>query len=101
MKPVYKRILLKLSGEGLLGDKPYGMSEEVINALAAQIKEIADDSFRKDMKFLFTTHPLFTEDTIEGNSDVLKDLEAKEGEFGTIYYGNLFGSREDALRKVS
>ena len=42
MKPVYKRILLKLSGEGLLGDKPYGMSEEVINALAAQIKEIAD-----------------------------------------------------------
>ncbi|HIW18449.1 MAG TPA: hypothetical protein H9886_04890 [Candidatus Faecalicoccus intestinipullorum] len=61
------------------------------------IKEIADDSFRKDMKFLFTTHPLFTEDTIEGNSDVLKDLEAKEGEFGTIYYGNLFGSREDAL----
>ena len=42
MKPVYKRILLKLSGEGLLGNKPYGMSEDVINALAGQIKEIAD-----------------------------------------------------------
>lgn len=42
MKPVYKRILLKLSGEGLLGNKPYGMSEDVIKALAGQIKEIAD-----------------------------------------------------------
>ena len=42
MKPVYKRILLKLSGEGLLGNKPYGMSEEVIKTLAGQIEEIAN-----------------------------------------------------------
>lgn len=40
MKPKYKRILLKLSGEGLMGDKPFGMSEEVINSLAVQIKEV-------------------------------------------------------------
>ena len=42
MKPIYKRILLKLSGEGLMGDKNFGMSAEVISRLAKQIKEVKD-----------------------------------------------------------
>lgn len=42
MKPLYKRILLKLSGEGLMGDKSFGMSAEVIKDLAEQIKEVRD-----------------------------------------------------------
>lgn len=42
MKPLYKRILLKLSGEGLMGDKSFGMSAEVIKDLAAQIKKVHD-----------------------------------------------------------
>lgn len=42
MKPVYKRVLLKLSGEGLMGDKSFGMSAEVIQSLARQIKELRD-----------------------------------------------------------
>lgn len=40
MQPKYKRILLKLSGEGLMGDRDFGMSPEVISALAAQIKDV-------------------------------------------------------------
>lgn len=40
MKPIYKRILLKLSGEGLMGDKSFGMSAEVIENLARQIKAV-------------------------------------------------------------
>ena len=40
MKPKYKRILLKLSGEGLMGDKSFGMSAEVIKKLARQIKDV-------------------------------------------------------------
>lgn len=40
MKPVYKRILLKLSGEGLMGDRSFGMSAEVIEELARQIKDV-------------------------------------------------------------
>ncbi|MBE6452780.1 MAG: UMP kinase [Alphaproteobacteria bacterium] len=40
MKPKYKRILLKLSGEGLMGDKNFGMSAEVIQDLAAQIQKV-------------------------------------------------------------
>ncbi|MBR2033597.1 MAG: UMP kinase, partial [Alphaproteobacteria bacterium] len=40
MRPIYKRILLKLSGEGLMGDKPFGMSAEVIQSLAKQIQKV-------------------------------------------------------------
>lgn len=40
MKPQYKRILLKLSGEGLMGDKEFGVSPEVVSSLAEQIKQI-------------------------------------------------------------
>lgn len=40
MKPLYKRILLKLSGEGLMGNKKFGMSPEVLQNLATQIKDI-------------------------------------------------------------
>ncbi len=40
MKSKYKRILLKLSGEGLMGDKSFGLSPEVLKNLATQIKNI-------------------------------------------------------------
>lgn len=38
----YKRILLKLSGESLMGDKQYGIDENRLQEYAQQIKEIAD-----------------------------------------------------------
>lgn len=38
----YKRILLKLSGESLMGKKQYGIDEKRIAEYATQIKEIAD-----------------------------------------------------------
>ena len=36
----YKRILLKLSGEALMGQADYGISPEVMNVLAVQIAEL-------------------------------------------------------------
>ncbi|MBC2856362.1 MAG: UMP kinase [Cetobacterium sp.] len=42
MKPIYKRILLKLSGEALMGEQEFGISSEVISSYAKQIKEVAD-----------------------------------------------------------
>lgn len=36
----YKRILLKLSGESLMGEKQYGIDEKRLSEYAAQIKEI-------------------------------------------------------------
>lgn len=38
----YKRILLKLSGEALMGDDKYGINTQVLNTYAQQIKEVAD-----------------------------------------------------------
>jgi uridylate kinase len=40
--PAYKRILLKLSGEALMGDDAYGINRMTINNIAAQIKEVVD-----------------------------------------------------------
>lgn len=41
-KPFYKRVLLKLSGEALMGEQEFGISSDVIASYAKQIKEIAD-----------------------------------------------------------
>lgn len=40
-KAVYRRILLKLSGEALMGSLDYGISPDVMQALAQQIRDIA------------------------------------------------------------
>lgn len=38
----YKRILLKLSGEALMGNDKYGINTDILNIYAQQIKEVAD-----------------------------------------------------------
>jgi uridylate kinase len=38
----FRRILLKLSGEALMGDRPYGADADRIAAIAEQIKTVAD-----------------------------------------------------------
>ena len=38
--PVYKRVLLKLSGEALMGDQPYGIDPAVATQIAREISEI-------------------------------------------------------------
>ena len=40
MKPAYNRILLKLSGEALMGDDSYGINREVIERIVAEIAEV-------------------------------------------------------------
>ena len=42
MKPVYKRMLLKLSGEALMGEQEFGIESEAIATYAKQIKEVYD-----------------------------------------------------------
>jgi uridylate kinase len=41
-KPKYKRVLLKLSGESLMGEEGYGISLDVTHRIAREIKEIHD-----------------------------------------------------------
>ena len=38
--PQYKRILLKLSGEGMTGDQSYGLDEKIVVHIAEEIKLI-------------------------------------------------------------
>jgi uridylate kinase len=40
MKPVYKRVVLKLSGEALAGPAGYGIDATMISTIAEQVKEV-------------------------------------------------------------
>ena len=42
MKPKYKRVILKISGEALAGDQSFGIKEEMVQAVARQVKEVYD-----------------------------------------------------------
>jgi uridylate kinase len=42
MLPKYKRVLLKLSGEALMGDKSFGFDNEVIAQYAQDVKQIVE-----------------------------------------------------------
>ncbi len=39
--PKYRRVVLKLSGEALAGDKGYGIDPEVIHQIAGELKDVA------------------------------------------------------------
>src|SRR4030067_3416808 len=41
-KPRYKRILLKLSGEALAGEKEYGLAPSVLSESAVEIKDLVE-----------------------------------------------------------
>ncbi|HVR97225.1 MAG TPA: UMP kinase [Thermoanaerobaculia bacterium] len=38
--PAYRRVVLKLSGEALMGDKPFGLDEAVVAAIADEIRDV-------------------------------------------------------------
>ncbi|MDV7338862.1 UMP kinase [Terasakiella sp. A23] len=40
--PVYKRVLLKLSGEGLMGKKQFGLDTEYVDQIASEVKKVHD-----------------------------------------------------------
>jgi len=41
-KPVFKRILLKLSGEALMGDDSYGINRETIERMVSELAEVVN-----------------------------------------------------------
>ena len=41
-KPIYKRVLLKLSGEALMGEAEFGIDPKVIDRISDEIKELVD-----------------------------------------------------------
>jgi uridylate kinase len=41
-RPVYHRVLLKISGEALMGDRPFGIDPDVVARIADEIREVHD-----------------------------------------------------------
>ncbi|HCX91009.1 MAG: UMP kinase [Deltaproteobacteria bacterium CG12_big_fil_rev_8_21_14_0_65_43_10] len=41
-RPNFRRVLLKLSGEALMGDEEYGISPTVINSISSEIKDVLE-----------------------------------------------------------
>ena len=39
-RPVYQRVLLKLSGEAMMGDQPYGIDPIVVKTVAKEVQEV-------------------------------------------------------------
>lgn len=43
MKPKYKRVLIKVSGEAMAGDQHFGINWEMVKETACQLKKVADE----------------------------------------------------------
>jgi uridylate kinase len=41
-KPVYRRVLLKLSGEALMGDREFGLDPVIVKRIAEEVREVLD-----------------------------------------------------------
>jgi len=61
----YKRILLKLSGESLMGDKNFGIDNNRINSYAKQIKEICESGVEVAI--------------VIGGGNIFRGVQAEEG----------------------
>ena len=42
MKPKYKRVLLKISGESLAGDSKFGIDTPTVKKIAGEMKQVYD-----------------------------------------------------------
>jgi uridylate kinase len=42
LKPTYKRVMLKISGEALMGDQGFGLHPPTVERIAKEIKSVHD-----------------------------------------------------------
>ena len=58
VSPAYKRILLKLSGEALMGEDSYGINRDTINRIVAEIAvNEAHAGHRNHLQQIHRDHP--------------------------------------------
>jgi uridylate kinase len=90
----YKRILLKLSGESLMGNKPFGIDPERVNQYAKDIKAVAESGVEVAI--------------VIGGGNIHRGLDAEKGGMDRVqadYMGMLATvinsmALQDALEKV-
>jgi uridylate kinase len=96
-KPVYKRIVLKISGEALAGKKTHGIDPEVLMGISRQIKEIRD--LNVDVAIVLGAGNILrgTENTACRGLDMDRSVADYMGMLATVINGL---SLQDALEKT-
>jgi len=95
--PVYKRIVLKLSGEALQGKKTHGIDQAVLVSIAHQIKEIRD--LRVDVAVVLGGGNIFRgqENTASRGLDMDRSVADYMGMLATVINGLAL---QDVLEKM-
>ncbi len=94
---VYKRIVLKLSGEALQGKKPHGIDQSVLISIARQIKEIRD--LKVDVAIVLGGGNIFRgqENTASRGLDMDRSVADYMGMLATVINGLAL---QDVLEKM-
>jgi uridylate kinase len=94
---VYKRIVLKLSGEALQGKKPHGIDQPVLVSIARQIKEIRD--LKVDVAIVLGAGNIFRgqENTASRGLDMDRSVADYMGMLATVINGLAL---QDVLEKM-
>ncbi len=97
VQPVFKRILLKLSGEALQGKNPHGIDQVVLVSIARQIKEIRD--LKVDVALVLGGGNIFRgqENTASQGLDMDRAVADYMGMLATVINGLAL---QDALEKI-
>ena len=82
----YKRILLKLSGESLMGNKQFGIENERIAQYAMQIKEIADMGVQVAI--------------VIGGGNIFRGIQAEEGGMDRVH-GDYMGMLATVINSMA
>ncbi|MDD4980763.1 MAG: UMP kinase [Candidatus Omnitrophica bacterium] len=96
-KPVYKRIVLKLSGEALQGKESHGIDHSVLVSIAGQIKEIRD--LHVDVAIVLGAGNIFRgqENTASRGLDMDRSVADYMGMLATVINGLAL---QDVLEKM-
>ncbi|MCU0650853.1 MAG: UMP kinase [Candidatus Omnitrophica bacterium] len=97
-KPVYKRIVLKLSGEALQGRQSHGIDHAVLASIARQIKEIKD--MKVEVALVLGGGNIFRgqENTGSRGLDMDRSVADYMGMLATVINGLAL---QDALEKIN
>ncbi len=82
----YKRILLKLSGESLMGNKQFGIDNERISQYAQQIKEISDMGVQVAV--------------VIGGGNIFRGIQAEEGGMDRVH-GDYMGMLATVINSMA
>lgn len=96
--PVYKRIVLKLSGEALQGKRPHGIDQPILVSISHQIKEIRD--LKVDVAIVLGGGNIFRgrENTGSRGLDMDRSVADYMGMLATVINGLAL---QDALEKMN